>query len=267
MDRKFEIADAGLQSPAGGMTLNGLKYLAVLAMTIDHIAFAFVPDGTALAVLMHTIGRITGPVMFFAAVEGYHHTRNLNGYMARLAAFAAVSWFPFLYFRCGGSLSEASFLRPNVIYTIFLGVLAVRIRRSERLKNPAVKGLLILPLVILCVPADWGCTGILMILALDFFYGDFRHQAFAYCLIVLCDMGVLTMLTSPFFYLFYEGKFYINAEYYLYTAENAGAFLPIALLALYRGRHGEKGGFSKWFFYLYYPLHLLALGFLQALWR
>ena len=53
---------------------------------LDHIAYAFVPDGTLPAILLHTVGRITGPTMFFAAVEGYHHTRNLDRYLLRLAA-------------------------------------------------------------------------------------------------------------------------------------------------------------------------------------
>lgn len=254
--------------PAGGdrgLTLNCLKYIAVLAMTVDHIAVAFVPNGTLLAIVMHTIGRITGPIMFFSAVEGYHHTGNINRYMSRLAAFAGISWFPFLYFRYGGSLSNISLMRPNVIYTIFLGVLAIRIRRSERLNNPVVKTLLILMLVILCIPADWGCTGILIIIVLDYFYGSFQQQAFAYCLVVLCNMDILTLMTRPFFSLFYEHTFYIDRELYAYSIENVGAFIPIALLSLYRGRQGKKGGVSKWFFYIFYPLHLLVLGFVQML--
>ena len=192
-----------------GTALNSLKYAAIAAMTVDHIAYAFVPNGTVLALVMHFFGRITGPVMFFSAVEGYHHTRNLNRYLFRLAAFAAISWFPFLYFRYGGDLSEMAFMRPNVIYTIFMGVLAIKIRRSERIRNPAIRASLILVLVILCVPADWGCTGI------------------------------------------------------MYSAENLGAFLPVILLSQYNGRRGG-GKLSKWFFYLYYPTHLLLLGMLQA---
>lgn len=254
-----------LESASKGLTLNTLKYIAIIAMTIDHIAFAFVPDGTALAIVMHTIGKVTGPVMFFSAVEGYHHTRNVNKYMLRLAAFAAISWFPFLFFHYGGVLTEMSFMRPNVIYTTFLGVWAIRIRRSERLQNPVLKTILILVLVILCVPADWGCTGILIIIALDFYYGDFKNQAFAYCLVVLLDMYVLSMLTRPFFGLFYDGVFSLDLEYYAYMIENVGAFIPIVLLHFYRGEHGRKNGFSKWFFYLFYPLHLLLLGFLQLL--
>ena len=96
-----------LQLPAGcapEITLNQAKYIAIAAMVIDHIAFAFVPDGTALAIVMHIIGRLTGPIMFFSAVEGYHHTRDLNRYLLRLAAFAAISWFPSLYFKSGGGI-------------------------------------------------------------------------------------------------------------------------------------------------------------------
>ena len=52
-----------------------------------------------------------------------------------------------------GDLAAIQLMRPNVIYTIFLGVLAVRIRRSPRLCS-AWKVLLILLLFILSVPAD-----------------------------------------------------------------------------------------------------------------
>ena len=36
-----------------------LKLLAVAAMLIDHLAWAFVPLGTPLAQGMHTVGRLT----------------------------------------------------------------------------------------------------------------------------------------------------------------------------------------------------------------
>ncbi len=248
-----------------GLTLNALKYIAIAAMLIDHIAYAFLPSGTLPAIVMHFIGKITGPVMFFSAVEGYHHTRNLNRYLLRLAAFALVSWFPFLYFQHGGVPADMDLLRPNVIYTIFMGVLAIRIRRSTRLRSPVAKALGIMSLIILCVPADWGCTGIIMIIVFDYFYGSFKNQAFAYCMVVMLDVGVLSMITYPFFTLFYEHVFQIDVEYYLSSIENLGAFLPILLLRQYNGQHGKSSPFSKWFFYIFYPAHLLLIGFLQAL--
>ena len=152
---------------------------------------------------------------------------------------------------------------PNVIYTIFLGVLAVRIRRSPRLCS-AWKVLLILLLLILTVPADWGCTGVVIILVFDYYYGNWKHQAFAYCMVVMLDMGVLSLLTHPFFGLFYDHVFQIDWELFAYSIEDVGAFLPLLLLSRYTGRHGTSGGFSKWFFYMFYPLHLLVLGWLRA---
>ena len=215
-----------LERSRGGLSLNHLKAVAVAAMVIDHIAFAFVPDGTLLAILLHSIGKITGPTMFFAAVEGCHHTRNLNRYLLRLAVFALVSWFPFLYFHFGGDLAAIQLMRPNVIYTIFLGVLAVRIRRSPRLCS-AWKVLLILLLFILSVPADWGYTGVVIILVFDYYYGSWKHQAFAYCMVVMLDMGVLSLLIHPFFGLFYDHVFQIDWELYAYSVEYAAAPLPL----------------------------------------
>ena len=119
-------------------------------------------------------------------------------------------------------------MRPNVIYTIFLGVLAVRIRRSPRLCS-AWKVLLILLLFILSVPADWGYTGVVIILVFDYYYGSWKHQAFAYCMVVMLDMGVLSLLIHPFFGLFYDHVFQIDWELYAYSVEYVGAFLPLLL--------------------------------------
>ena len=35
--------------------------------------------------------------------------------------------------------------------------------------------------------------------------------------------------------------------------------LAIPLLLCYNGQKGRGGAFNKWFFYVFYPLHLLAL--------
>lgn len=253
-----------LKKPCAGLSLQTLKIIAIVAMTIDHAATAFVPEMSLAGLLLHSIGRITGPTMFFAAVEGFHHTHDLDRYMLRLGVFAILSWFPFVYFMCGGDLAEANYLHFDVIYTIFMGVLGIRIRRSPRLPAP-VKVLLLAVLLLLCIPADWNWTGFLMILVFDFYYGRFRDQAFGYSLVVFLGMGVLTLLVTPFHQLLYEGGINIYPQSYYLTLVRLGAYLPLALLALYNGQRGGQGKLSKWFFYWYYPLHLLALGFLQKI--
>ena len=244
-----------------GLTRNTLKYIAIVAMVIDHTAHAFVPQGTWIYYVMRLIGRITAPVMFFAAAEGYHHTRNINRYMARLAIFAAVSYFPFIFFLSGGSLSNLVFYRLNVIYTIFLGVAAIRIRRD--MKNPVIKTLLILGLFILSMLGDHGVTGVLIMLVFDYYYGNFKNQAFTYCIVIILSAGVIDIAVNLFYQLFVYHNHALSVGNYTSAAVSLGKLLPIILLRFYHGQAGRGGRFSKWFFYIFYPLHLLALGLIQ----
>ena len=239
MSKKSSVMN--VEKPVFSLSLNTLKYIAVAAMLIDHIAFSFVTEGSTLAIMMHFIGKIAGPIMFFAAVEGYHHTQNLNRYLARLAAFAVISWVPFIYFRYGEISMGANLLRPNVIYTILLGVLAVHIRRA--CKNPFVKTTLILALIVLCIPADWGTLGIIIIIVFDYFYGNFNQQAFGYSLLVLLYVGVLNTLIYPFQNFIFFQNFGVDANYFLDSAENIGMFIPIVFLRFYKNQKSKSGHF------------------------
>ena len=51
------------------MSSNTLKIIAITAMLIDHIAWAFVPTLNPLGQLMHIIGRLTAPIMCFLIAE------------------------------------------------------------------------------------------------------------------------------------------------------------------------------------------------------
>lgn len=55
-----------------GITSDLLKLIAIIAMTVDHIAWAFVPFGSIAGQLMHVIGRLTAPIMCFMVAEGYY---------------------------------------------------------------------------------------------------------------------------------------------------------------------------------------------------
>ena len=51
---------------------NQLKLIAILAMTVDHIAWLLFPgySSGALPVVMHSIGRLTCPIMCYFIAEG-----------------------------------------------------------------------------------------------------------------------------------------------------------------------------------------------------
>ena len=75
---------------------NWIKCIAIIAMTIDHIAWLLYPGYTTdiIPITMHIIGRITCPIMCYFIAEGYHYTKDINKYTKRLFLFAFISHFP-----------------------------------------------------------------------------------------------------------------------------------------------------------------------------
>ena len=94
-----------------GLNSNQLKIIAILAMTLDHLIWTVFPGYSTqwFVVLCHMIGRLTAPIMWFFIAEGYHHTRSVKKYAARLFSLAVISHFaynfcfgiPLLPFRTG----------------------------------------------------------------------------------------------------------------------------------------------------------------------
>jgi len=244
------------KNPKNDISLNVLKYIAIAAMLIDHIAITFVDDTTVLFNIMDLLGRITGPIMFFAAVEGYHHTRNFKKYLLRLAVFALISYFPFMYLFADGF----RLLRFNIIFNILLGLLAIHVSRTA--KNIFLKVLLIFALLIISVPSDYGTLCIIIMLVFDFFYGNLKNQLAGYLMIVLFEINILEFFIRPFRALIYTGTFDISflAEEY----SDFGFLIPFFLLCFYKGRKGSGGKFSKWIFYVFYPAHLIILLILKT---
>lgn len=89
-----------------GLSGNALKVIAIVAMTIDYLAWVGVETyeqaETPLQIFLHIIGRLTAPMMIFFVAEGYYHTHNFQRYLLRLAILAVVSHFAFCYFNMPG---------------------------------------------------------------------------------------------------------------------------------------------------------------------
>ena len=242
---------------AFGLSANGLKAIAIVAMLIDHIAHALIAHDTAQSLViygvMRFIGRMTAPIMFYFIVEGYHYTRDKNRYTLRLAVFAAVSYLPFVWFMTGGLPSGATFLKLNVIYTLLIGFLALRAFRE--IKNPLASIAVLAALVVLSIPGDWTYMAVYYILAFEFFRGNFKRQAIAYVVITAATGA------DQFFYPLYSliTSRPMSDMNIANALINLGRFLPIGLLYFYNGKKGAGGKLAQWGFYVFYPLHLIIL--------
>ena len=129
---------------------NTIKIIAIIAMIIDHVGWAFVSTNTIGAVAMHTIGKITGPIMCYFIAQGNHYSKNLRKYVERLALFALISHVPFNIFV---NQRAITLLPTSVIFTLMCGLLALIV--FEKIENKPLKIILILLLIVITYWADW----------------------------------------------------------------------------------------------------------------
>jgi len=215
--------------------LNGsiLKWAAILTMLADHIAAA----GVIHSWNMRLVGRIAFPLFAFLLVEGAVHTRNIKKYLVRLGVFALISEIPF---------DLAIFGQPfywghqNVYWTLFLalGVIALFQKwpvedGSAFISRQGAFGFAVVILLADLCRTDYGSTGVLVIVLMYLL----RERPW---LRFLSGYGLLALMS---------------------TTELAclPAFL---LIALYNGKRGHQ---PKYFFYGFYPVHLLVLWLLERI--
>lgn len=237
---------------------NQLKLIAIIAMTVDHIAWAMF-DGYPTALLplvMHIIGRLTCPIMCYFIAEGYHYTRNINKYTFRLFAFAFVSHFAYIFasndfvdFKSFIPFYYGNFLnQTSVMWSLAWGLVMLRIADSKRIKS-IYKVLLVILICIITLPSDWSCIAALCIMAIGTNRGGFQKQ-----------------MSWMIFYVALYSLVYFFAIDKAYGILQMGVVLSIPVIAMYNGKRGKNpkiNKFMKWFFYIFYPLHLFVIGLIN----
>lgn len=236
-----------------GLTGNAVKFIAIIAMTIDHLAWTIWPgydNRSWWLILMHLIGRLTAPTMWFMIAEGYYYTHNLKKYMGRLFIFAVISHFaynfafgvPFIPFK------TSILNQTGVIWPLFLAVVALYICDDERRSFPLKNWQKVLGVVILCVlafPSDWSSMPVFCTLFLYANRGNLKKQ-------MLGLMGFISLYVLV----------WILCVDVVYGIVNYGIILVWPVMYLYNGKRGKWKG-MKWFFYLYYVGHLVLIGLLR----
>ncbi|MEE0419270.1 MAG: TraX family protein [Lachnospiraceae bacterium] len=226
------------QKKYAGITGSTLKIIAIVTMFIDHIGAAVLEyalrnsqplnanpglwDQVYLAdQIIRQIGRLAFPIFCFLLVEGFLHTSNVKKYALRLALFALVSEVPF-DLAVFGTLFDPK--HQNVFFTLLIGLLVMI--AADRFREKVWVQVVIYAAGMaagLLLQTDYGYKGVLLIIILYIFRYERKTQALA---------GALTIsweLTAPL------------------------AFLPILAY------NGKRGLSMRYFFYWFYPVHLLIL--------
>lgn len=229
---------------------NHLKIIAIIAMTIDHIADLLYPGMPNIFIsnVMHIIGRLTAPIMFFFICEGYHYTKDVKKYISRLFIFALISHFAYCFafginfipFSTGNIFNQTS-----IMWTLAWAVVALHIVHGKNNLKEWQKWLLIVLINLITFSSDFSSIAVMTILFMYDRRGNLKSQ-------MICMMAWLS-LYALISYLF------VSKTYGLIAMT---AILVYPLLKNYNGKRG-KVKWLKWFFYLYYPLHLIIIGALR----
>lgn len=231
-----------------------IKYIAVLAMALNHISAAFLERGTFLGELFLDIGYFTAPVMCYFLVEGYYYTRSRQKYMIRLLFFALISQIPFYMALSHGEKFPGML---NMMFTLFICFLILEVKTW--VYNETIKILLYALLAFANSFCDWPTMAPVYTLLFVYAYGLHWKMTRAFGISAAIFLLSMYMTNSV---MFSAGKAVLLA---------GGATLgvlaaAVTILFFYNGRQAKRGRtFSKWFFYLFYPAHLLVIGVIRML--
>lgn len=231
-----------------------IKYFAMFTMLLNHIANVFLAPGTALYDIFLNLGYFTAVTMCYFLVEGYGYTRSKEKYARRLLIFAVISQVPYsMAFAEEGFMEFRGF---NMIATLFLCYLMIL--ALDEIKKPSLRGGIVTGIMILSIFCDWAVLApvftLLFVRAQDVW--EEKRNAYIKAAILF---GIVTFLGGM-------GRIPAGRNLFQVFAGMSGIALSgVVILGFYNGRQMRRGRiFSKWFFYVFYPLHLLVIGIIRV---
>ncbi len=214
-----------------GLSSNALKLIAIVSMTCDHAAKMFAPDCLPLLI----IGRLAFPIFAYMIAEGCAHTRSKGRYFIRMALFAALCQTAYSVFT--GSL----YMCILVTFTLSIALI-ILYDKAVQSKKPANIALAAAGFA-LCI---FICTARHHVLNGTDFDIDYRLLG------VLLPV-VVYLSPKKWQKLVFTALIMLAMDFYLQKF----ALLALIPLAFYSGRRGKAK--LKYLFYIYYPVHLLAI--------
>lgn len=228
------------------LSTSALKLIACVSMLVDHItkfhfhnfknvsvawptATLFSIAGKAISFhgLLLVLGRFAFPIFVFLLVVGFEKTRDRKKYGIRLFILALLSEIPFNLMMC----HRLTYPVQNVIFTLFLGFLGLCAMEYFKGKPLFRYGsIVVFFLIARFLRVDYGSAGFCFILLM---YG-LRNLKPIQCVV---SSTLLPM--------------------------KASVFLSFMVIYMFNGKKGIfQSAFWKYFFYAFYPLHMLIIYFL-----
>lgn len=235
--------------------MNGfqLKIIALILMLMDHLYFAF---SNVFPLWFHPLSRVVAPIFAFLMIEGFYHTRSRLKYNIRLFVWA-------IFMEAGNRIlnlalaSKGVSVHNNIFMTLFIGLTIINLIEYSKGKDSTKKLLLILGAIIL-IPlsmfTEGGIVIIPFILITYFFRGNLKNQIIGYTILFI-PLVFSAIQIYPGDIKFTIMQIMFNSDFLF--------ILVVPFMLLYNGERGLNNKFSKYLFYVFYPLHLWILAIME----
>ena len=243
---------------------NTLKILAAIFMVFDHVGVLLYPD----VLWLRIVGRLSFPIFAFMIAEGAKYTKSKIRYFLSLSVLALICQLVY-YFFDGGSLYMCILVTFSISILLIYLLQFVKKTFFDESKKAYVKMLALLAFFAATVAVylintndfsektgiviDYGFAGIMVpVFASLFDFGDLNApqslKKFDIIPVRVLSMSIGLLL------LVYELSL---ANVPSLSSVQIFSLLSVPLLLLYSGKRGRFK--MKWFFYVFYPLHLVAI--------
>lgn len=217
-----------------GLSGTGLKWIAILSMTLNHMGIALAGLGNPhMACLAIQAGRPAFIIFSFLLTEGFVYTRSRKRYLLRLLFLGAVSELPYDLSLWG---SWVYMPRQNVFWTLAIGLGVLWTASLAWGKGWLWENLVLVWAAVLgsimawILRTDYDVMGVLLMVWF-FWSRDSRGRQLAGALVIFL--------------------MFVSVELILATS------LSLVLIWLYNGQRGRNP--HPMFFYWFYPVHLTVL--------
>ena len=222
-----------------GLSGNMLKIIAAICMTIDHMGVILFPD----VMLLRIIGRLAFPIFAFLIAEGCRHTKNKVRYFFVMALFAIVFQVFYTLFTADMYL--------NIFFTLSFAILIIYSLQffSDAIKSKNVPKTIFSAASVILIIACVYITGRYFLI--DYGFWGCMLPAFAY--VVPASGSIFIKLLR--IVLFAVGMFPLIGS--VEISVQAYEFFALIPLLFYNGKRGKYN--MKYFFYIFYPLHIVII--------
>ncbi|MBQ7283259.1 MAG: hypothetical protein IJ339_02355 [Oscillospiraceae bacterium] len=231
-----------------GLSNDKLKIIAAAAMAVDHVGAYLFPH----IAMLRIIGRVAFPIFAFMVAEGCRYTRNRKKYLLNMFVLALICQLLFFPFK------PLNYVRIPVTFTLAIIIVYAldntvkTFNRDCKTRQKAVSGFVLLA----AVAAVWLLDKILVI---DYgFYGCIT-PAIIYTVCCNEDGKNINILNMQLIMLASA----LMLVYINYGGLQIYSFLAIPLISEYNGK--RENLVPKYFFYIFYPLHLAIIYAVQMI--